>query len=760
MRSHGIELVDLFHVMVTREVISCHDSRIEEGKGFRFILGLMLKNSMNDVTIEDFEYSSYLSMDDFLVQEEELRANPILGDPETFEEQQIFAEPQISSSQSQEVDSQDSSEFLSDLVLEFIDQMLMEEEMGDKFDTLLSHPDLEATEKPFYEIIGEKYPPSPDRPPLYSSPSPDSSDFHRSNSDYGRGADGCAGISSLADSGDAIPEIADHQLQSQIYSSDAAGLLDGLEGPSDELTDLFFRTIPASQFEKGFEEAMKFLPSEDRLIIGVDLPQEPNRSLDSIEVKEEDGRGIRQKSRHDDGFDLEEQRSRKQSAVSHEEPDFPSEMFDRVFLCTAEKFPKVISDIRETMNSKAGKNSESTEPKEPPGNGRKPRRKKQPKKEVVDLHSLLMQCAQTVAAGDHRRGYEILRQIRQHSSPHGDACQRLAHYFANGLEARLAGTGSEIFHSLTSMRKTAADVLKAYQLYLAASPFKKVSYHFSNQTILETIEKATRVHILDFGIYFGFQWPIFFKMLSSRPGGPPKIRITGIDVPQPGFRPAERIEETGRRLADYAERFGVPFEYHSLASKLEQVKVEDLRLDEEEMLVVNCVFRLTSLGDESMGVDCPRDKFLRNIRKLNPAVFVNIISNGNYGAPFFLTRFREALYHFSAMFDMLEMTVPREEEQRMLVERDICGRAAINVISCEGPERVERPESYKQVQVRCLRAGLEQLPISHEFTEKARGAVKAHYHKDFSLDEDGRWLLQGWRGRIFVALSAWKPRGF
>jgi hypothetical protein len=31
------------------------------------------------------------------------------------------------------------------------------------------------------------------------------------------------------------------------------------------------------------------------------------------------------------------------------------------------------------------------------------------------------------------------------------------------------------------------------------------------------------------------------------------------------------------------------------------------------------------------------------------------------------------------------------------------------------------------------------------------------YHKDFIIDEDNRWLLQGWKGRILLALSTWKP---
>ncbi|KAK8950091.1 Scarecrow-like protein 14 [Platanthera guangdongensis] len=711
----------------------------------------MLKNPMMNGTIDDFKFKDFHAMDDFLSQGESF-ANPNLVEPQFFyEEQSSLAELQSSTSLSNDTDSHENSEISPDLVLDFIDRMLMEEEMDDKLDMLQSHPALEATEKPFYELIGEKYPPSIS-PPLYSSSSSDSSEIHRSSNFHG--SDHNAGVA-----------YDDELLQSQIYSSqpsiisefDVASFLENSNGHRDDFSDLFFKYLPASQFEKGVEEAKKFLPIEVNFAVDGGA-FESNQDHASIKVNANNSRDLRQKSRHDITFDSEEQRSIKQSAISYEEPPVSFEMLDMALLCN-DKFPKVLNAIREAMLKEAAGKTSSAAINEPraPGYGRKARGKKKQPKEVVDLQTLLIQCAQTVSAGNGERAHELLRQIRQHSSPCGDSSQRVAHYFADGLDARLAGTGSEIYHALVSKRRTAGDVLKAYQLYLAASPFKNASYYFSNKTILDAIEKATRVHILDYGIYFGFQWPAFMKMLSARPDGPPKLRITGIDVPQPGFKPSERIEETGRRLSQYAERFGIPFEYQAVAAKLDQVKIDDLRLDEDEVLVINSIFRLHSLGDEAMGVDCARDKFLSDIRNLNPAIFVNVTANGNYGVPFFVTRFREALYHFSAMFDMLEMTVPREHEQRLLVERELYGKYAINVISCEGEERVERPESYRQTQLRCLRAGFEQLPVNLEFLRKMKCGLEAFYHKDFSIDEEGGWLLQGWRGRIFVALSAWKP---
>lgn len=82
----------------------------------------------------------------------------------------------------------------------------------------------------------------------------------------------------------------------------------------------------------------------------------------------------------------------------------------------------------------------------------------------------------------------------------------------------------------------------------------------------------------------------------------------------------------------------------------------------DEVLVVNGLFHFGRLMDE--GVDdvespSPRESVLANIRDMRPDVFVLCVENSSYGAPFFVMRFREALLHYSAMFDMMEATAPR-----------------------------------------------------------------------------------------------------
>jgi hypothetical protein len=352
---------------------------------------------------------------------------------------------------------------------------------------------------------------------------------------------------------------------------------------------------------------------------------------------------------------------------------------------------------------------------------------------------------------------ELLRQIRQHSLPFGDATHRAAYYFANALEARLAGVQTPVHTPVVSYKTSAADIIKAYQVQVSVCPFRIFSNALTNRTVAKMTEIATRVHIIDFGILYGFQWPCFIERISKRPGGPPKLHITGIDFPLPGFRPAERVEETGQRLKRYCHRFNVPFEYTAIAQRWDTIKLEDLKIDREEFTVVSCLYRLKNLPDDTTVLKSPRDSVLRLIKRINPRLFVHGVVNGAFNSPFFTTRFREALFHYSTMFDIYDVNLPKEDEERLVLEREMMGREIMNIIGCEGSERTERPETYKQWQARNQRIGFKQMPLDRDIMREIRKVYKSKYHDDYVLDGDGDWMLQGWKGRIVQALSMWKP---
>ncbi|PIN25317.1 hypothetical protein CDL12_01946 [Handroanthus impetiginosus] len=518
-------------------------------------------------------------------------------------------------------------------------------------------------------------------------------------------------------------------------------------------------------YEEGLYQVVRFSSNSGQ---GHEISQpsffeinEPIERNVQVEAGEKENSPKKTHDREENG-DCGEERNIKQLA-GYAEESFQMEKYDKSLLCPKmnpgfyNESPSCQSEETSEESEEEKRKKQYRKTKEVKRGRPKGSKKNSVRREVIDLTSMLTRCAEAVSSFNNTTGQKLLNQIRQHCSPHGDANERLAHCFANALEARMTGTGSALYAALARKRISAAELLKSYQSYVTASPFKRMSNIFANKSIGRYTREASKIHIIDFGILYGFQWPCVIQGISLRLRGPPFLKITGIDFPQPGFKPAERVDQTGRRLMNYCQRFNVPFEYNAIAKRWDDIRLDDLKIERDEMVVVNCLYRLRHVADESAGINSPRNAVLKLIKKINPDLFVHGVVSGTYNAPFFATRFREALFHYSSFFDMMEATLPREDQDRLLYKREVFGRDVMNIIACEGSERIERPETYKQWQVRNQRAGFRQLPLNREILREVKTKVLRGYHSDFLLDEDSEWMLQGWKGRVMYALSCWKP---
>ncbi|XP_039778598.1 scarecrow-like protein 33 [Panicum virgatum] len=452
------------------------------------------------------------------------------------------------------------------------------------------------------------------------------------------------------------------------------------------------------------------------------------------------------KKRNDRDNHMEEQirTSKAAKRINDPEENCANEMLDELMLRAYETCIKGMEELRVSMDNKMEKENRK-------------RFNKAVKDNVVDIRTLLISCAQAMATNNHMGACELLKKIKKHASATGDVTQRVAQCFTKGLEARLVGTGSQLWQLLMAERLSIVEFLKAYRLYFAACCFNKVALSFSTMTIFHAMVGKRKLHVVDYGMHFGFQWAGLLRLLASREGDLPEVRITAIGPPRLKSCPAERIEELGCRLSKYAHEFGLAsFKFHTIMKKWEDVRIEDLNTDADEVLVVNDLFSFNTLMDESVFFDrqSPRDTVLNNINKMRPDVFIQSVLNCSCGSSF-LTRFREVMSYYIAIFDMLDATTPRESESRVVLEQFVLGRPALNIIACEGPDLVERPEKYRQWQVRNQRAGLRQLPLKSRIVEVVKDTVRKHHHKDFLICEDGQWLLQGWMGRVLFAHSTW-----
>ncbi|CAM6096385.1 unnamed protein product [Calypogeia fissa] len=373
---------------------------------------------------------------------------------------------------------------------------------------------------------------------------------------------------------------------------------------------------------------------------------------------------------------------------------------------------------------------------------------------LVDLYPFLMQFAQMVATDNVGEAHHLIDNLRRMTSPSGDGGQRMAYYMVEALIARLSGTGAQLHTALINSTPSAMEMLNAYRMYVRCNPLPKISHFFANGTISKAVQGSDRIHIVDYGILYGVQWPSLLKKLCTREGGVTHVRITGIDFARPGFQKHDMVGETGRRLQAKAKELGVELEFHALVGKWENITAAQLQLRDDETLVVNCMFRLRNLLDETVMASSSRKTVLSRIHSLNPKVFVMGVISAGYNSPFFMARVREAVTHFSAVFDSLHTTVSPDAAWRRLLEKEILGREILNVIACEGTDRIERAETYRQWQSRSLNAGFRQLPLDSAITAKSHDVLK-NFNRNYGIAVDGNWLLSGWRDRVLHGLTAW-----
>lgn len=204
--------------------------------------------------------------------------------------------------------------------------------------------------------------------------------------------------------------------------------------------------------------------------------------------------------------------------------------------------------------------------------------------EGLHLLTLLLQCAEAVSADNLEEANKLLLEISQLSTPYGTSAQRVAAYFSEAMSARLLNSCLGIYAALPSRWMPQTHSLKmvsAFQVFNGISPLVKFSHFTANQAIQEAFEKEESVHIIDLDIMQGLQWPGLFHILASRPGGPPHVRLTGLGTSM------EALQATGKRLSDFADKLGLPFEFCPLAEKVGNLDAERLNVRKREAVAVH-----------------------------------------------------------------------------------------------------------------------------------------------------------------------------
>lgn len=366
----------------------------------------------------------------------------------------------------------------------------------------------------------------------------------------------------------------------------------------------------------------------------------------------------------------------------------------------------------------------------------------------LELVHMLLACAEAIAHEDHEVAQASLLNLHQLSSKTGSSMQRLAAYFAEAFHARLTNTGG---HSRAALLNSfsnptpAQEVLEAYHVLYQVCPYIKFAHFTCNQAIFEAFEGEGRVHIVDLDIRQGYQWPAFIQALAARPGGAPHLRITGVGTP------VEAVQEAGKRLGELAESLHVAFEFHAVGEMVENLKAHMLQRRVGEALAINSVNRLHYLPSSNKSLP----NLLHMLLEQAPNIFTLVEQEASHNGPFFLSRFLEALHYYSAIFDSLDATLPQHSLERVKVEKLVFAQEILNIVACEGMERVERHEKLDKWRIIMETIGFQNVPLSANAINQSKILLGLYPCFGYMLKEDKGALQLGWQDRLLIGASAW-----
>ncbi len=357
-----------------------------------------------------------------------------------------------------------------------------------------------------------------------------------------------------------------------------------------------------------------------------------------------------------------------------------------------------------------------------------------------------------LGAGHPALALDVLDALEPRLDPAGGAEARLGVQFARALRLRAGderrGTGN-LYAGATGPE----EMLAAFDLLVRETPLVRFGHAAANAAIERAVRADDALHVVDLGIGFGSQWLDLLERLARRPGGPPRVRLTGVDVPVPGEDPARALREAGDRLSAAAAALGVPFTFEARPGFIEDVALAPSRPG--EALVVNAAFALHHVPGRDVAPHGRRSReaVIADLRAAAPRLLVLVEPDAEHDRLPLPQRTLEAWRHYGLVFDVFDHLFGRDLPSRRALESAFFGREVENVICGEGGARVERHQRRARWQAQAEAAGFARVPLDGVRDDLAEGLGA---RPGFSVGVEDGALTLCWKGAPILATLAFE----
>ncbi|CAN0922515.1 DELLA protein GAI1 [Linum grandiflorum] len=362
----------------------------------------------------------------------------------------------------------------------------------------------------------------------------------------------------------------------------------------------------------------------------------------------------------------------------------------------------------------------------------------------------LMRAAENVCCHKYEQAISLLEVCDSLSSRTGNLTERVVYYFAHALRERVySESGVKISSLVEEFEKlNVEEALTAPSPILgviyAKIPFYQVGQLAGVQAIVESVERAKRIHIIDLRIRNGMQWTALIQALASRrKRAPEMLKITAIVTSTAN----SFVHETGERLAKFAESMQIPFAFRTVTvHNMFELDKNMFDLDPRDAVAIFSEYALHDLILNPTQLEA----FMFVMRDIRPTVMVVIEIEAELNGLNFGHRFVEALFHYGAYFDCVDSCLGGDNK---LVMESMFLSEQVNAVLVKEMKRTATVEVWRKFFGRFWMVEDSLSPTTMETVNLL--LCRFSGGRCCTVDLDGRSLVVGWKGTPIFSLSTW-----